>query len=49
MDKKQYSIEAEEEKQLIRQSADHVGGITEASGGVDPDIDETLMRLSGGP
>jgi hypothetical protein len=49
LDKKQYSIEVEEEKQLIRQSADHVGGITEASGGVDPDIDENLMRLSGGP
>lgn len=49
MGEKQYSLEVEEEKQLIRQSADHVGGITEASGGVDPDIDETLMRLSGGP
>lgn len=49
LDKKQYSTEAEEEKPMLRQSADHVGGITEASGGVDPDIDENLMRLSGGP
>lgn len=27
----------------------HVGGITAELGGVDPDIDETLLRLSGGP
>lgn len=33
----------------ICQSADHVGGINETSGGVDPDVDESLIRLSGGP
>lgn len=27
----------------------HVGGITDDLGGVDPQIDEVLMRLSGGP
>jgi hypothetical protein len=27
----------------------HVGGVTEQLGGVDPDIDSDLMRLSGGP
>lgn len=27
----------------------HVGGINEELGGVDPEIDENLMRLSGGP
>jgi hypothetical protein len=27
----------------------HVGGVTDSLGGVDPEIDETLMRLSGGP
>lgn len=37
-----------DEKKLY-QSANHIGGINETSGGVDPDIDENLMRLSGGP
>lgn len=27
----------------------HVGGVNDSLGGVDPEIDETLMRLSGGP
>lgn len=27
----------------------HVGGVSEELGGVDPDIDQTLVRLSGGP
>jgi hypothetical protein len=27
----------------------HVGGIDDGLGGVDPEIDDTLMRLSGGP
>ncbi|MDR3565668.1 MAG: hypothetical protein P4N59_30100 [Negativicutes bacterium] len=27
----------------------HVGGVNEQLGGVDPAIDETLERLSGGP
>ncbi len=29
--------------------ARHVGGVNDGLGGVDPEIDETLMRLSGGP
>lgn len=28
---------------------DHVGGINDGLGGVDPEIDGTLMRLAGGP
>lgn len=27
----------------------HVGGVSDSLGGVDPDIEETLLRLSGGP
>jgi hypothetical protein len=27
----------------------HVGGVTEDLGGVDPEIDANLVRLSGGP
>jgi hypothetical protein len=27
----------------------HVGGVSNSLGGVDPEIEETLMRLSGGP
>ncbi len=27
----------------------HVGGVSDSLGGVDPEIDDTLMRLSGGP
>ena len=27
----------------------HVGGISSELGGVDPEADENLMRLSGGP
>lgn len=27
----------------------HVGGISDELGGVDPEIDQNLMRLSGGP
>ncbi len=34
-----------QDKQELR----HVGGINDSLGGVDPEIDETLMRLSGGP
>lgn len=29
--------------------ANHVGGISDDCGGVDPSADENLMRLSGGP
>lgn len=31
-----------------RSELNHVGGITEDLGGVDPRADENLMRLSGG-
>jgi hypothetical protein len=31
-----------------RQEVNHVGGINEELGGVDPRADENLMRLSGG-
>lgn len=31
-----------------REQLNHVGGINEELGGVDPKADETLMRLSGG-
>lgn len=27
----------------------HVGGVNDQLGGVDPDVDANLMRLSGGP
>lgn len=27
----------------------HVGGVSDNLGGVDPAIEETLLRLSGGP
>lgn len=27
----------------------HVGGVTDQLGGVDPEADNTLMRLAGGP
>ncbi|WP_312334777.1 hypothetical protein [Anaerospora hongkongensis] len=47
MDRKNQKPEAE--LQQVPQLAEHVGGINASSGGVDPDIDETLMRLSGGP
>lgn len=30
-------------------AAVHIGGVNAALGGVDPEIDELLMRLSGGP
>ncbi len=27
----------------------HVGGVNDGLGGVDPEIEDTLLRLSGGP
>jgi hypothetical protein len=27
----------------------HVGGVSDTLGGVDPAVEETLLRLSGGP
>lgn len=27
----------------------HVGGVSEELGGVDPEVEENLVRLSGGP
>lgn len=29
--------------------AKHVGGVNDQLGGVDPEVDENLMRLAGGP
>ncbi len=43
----------EESKQVKEESGDskvkHVGGVNDNLGGVDPEIDENLERLSGGP
>lgn len=47
MDRKNQKPEAEQ--QQVPQPVEHVGGINASSGGVDPDIEETLLRLSGGP
>lgn len=49
LDKERYSLELKEEDRKVLQSGNHVGGVNESAGGVDPDIDENLMRLSGGP
>lgn len=49
MDKGKHLLEMKEENLKVLQSANHVGGINESAGGIDPDIDENLMRLSGGP
>lgn len=38
---------AEENPKAVNLS--HVGGISTELGGVDPEADENLMRLSGGP
>jgi len=35
--------------QNVPLTANHIGGISEQLGGVDPDIDSDLMRLAGGP
>lgn len=37
------------ELQTISAAANHIGGINDQLGGVDPDIDSNLMRLAGGP
>ena len=41
----------ESEAQRLKNVSDisHVGGVNDQLGGVDPDIDEDLMRLSGSP
>lgn len=36
-------------KNTGKDKLNHVGGIADDSGGVDPDADKTLVRLSGGP
>lgn|GEM_PF-1298287 len=41
--KAEYHINTEKDK------LNHVGGIAGDAGGVDPDIDQNLIRLSGGP
>jgi hypothetical protein len=32
-----------------REEVRHVGGVSDSLGGVDPEIEDTLLRLSGGP
>lgn len=33
----------------LEEKLKHIGGVNAELGGVDPDIDKNLMRLSGGP
>jgi len=46
-------MEVENNKQRKQVSSkvgtNHVGGISDDCGGVDPNADQNLMRLSGGP
>lgn len=35
--------------QTVSPAANHIGGVNDQLGGVDPDIDSDLMRLAGGP
>lgn len=35
--------------QTISADINHIGGISDQLGGVDPDIDSDLLRLAGGP
>lgn len=39
----------EEQKIVKSVTLNHVGGVTDDAGGVDPAVDENLIRLSGGP
>jgi hypothetical protein len=41
--------EHSEEDSGRKQAPRHVGGVNEELGGVDPEIDQALMRLSDGP
>ncbi|MDT8902074.1 hypothetical protein [Anaeroselena agilis] len=41
--------EEQRHRHIDKDAIRHVGGVNDTLGGVDPDIDETLMRLSGGP
>lgn len=36
-------------EQIIRPELQHAGGVSDSLGGVDPDVEDTLLRLSGGP
>lgn len=36
-------------REIRAEQPEHVGGINAAAGGVDPAVDENLLRLSGGP
>lgn len=42
-DKQKISIKS------VSSDTNHIGGINEQLGGVDPEIDNDLMRLAGGP
>lgn len=39
----------QQQKILPKTKLSHVGGISNDAGGVDPEADKNLMRLSGGP
>jgi hypothetical protein len=39
----------ETEDTVDKEALKHVGGVNDNLGGVDPRIDENLIRLSGGP
>jgi hypothetical protein len=39
----------ETQEAIDKEALKHVGGVDDNLGGVDPHIDENLIRLSGGP
>lgn len=41
--------EQESQQVVDKDALKHVGGVNDDLGGVDPYIDENLIRLSGGP
>lgn len=43
------AVQKQRDDRRDKEETRHVGGINDSLGGVDPEIDETLMRLSGGP
>lgn len=45
MDKKK----PKDQKLVKPATLNHVGGVTADAGGIDPAVDENLIRLSGGP
>jgi hypothetical protein len=39
----------EQDQQEAKNGLRHVGGLSDSLGGVDPAVEEDLLRLSGGP